>query len=420
MSLNTIFEERKEHMARTPNIRVLQLARFLKPTIFVHNPSPNGPFRPSSTISSLPSYLEKVNFLGWVKPQVKWMNWATSMEAANRAVWERTGIHDVVMDSMLNIPKNKKLVLFFAEKWAPETNTFVFPWGEITITLEDMMVLGGFPVLGEPVFRHVESTEDQETYNKLNKAYIKMVRTSAKKATFSAWMDKFMGRKKALEHEAFLVLWLSKYLFPSIKNTILTDTFDLAIHLARGRRIALAPAVLAAVYRDLHVLKNAIMDLQHGEKLLHEIYSPMYYLQVWVWERFPSLRCRDISDGSAQANQTRLVRWADPKHKGINYCTLESVIRAEDFVWQPYLNDTNHFISREIYKENWTLESIREGGYNEEVDSFARCLRVLKLVGLDITQRYFPHRVSKQFGYDQDIPGDVMQPENKEDSVVES
>ncbi|KAH7834410.1 hypothetical protein Vadar_015680 [Vaccinium darrowii] len=38
------------------------------------------------------------------------------------------------------------------------------------------------------------------------------------------------------------------------------------------------------------------------------------------------------------------------------------------------------------------------------VESFARCLRVSELVGLDCMEQYLPHRVSMQFGMDQDVP----------------
>lgn len=47
------------------------------------------------------------------------------------------------------------MLLGLAEFWSPETNTFVFPWGEATITLEDVMVLGGFSALGRNVTRPV-------------------------------------------------------------------------------------------------------------------------------------------------------------------------------------------------------------------------------------------------------------------------
>jgi len=44
------------------------------------------------------------------------------------------------------------LLFGVVEKWCCDTNTFVFPFGEATLTLEDIMVLGGYPVLGDPVF----------------------------------------------------------------------------------------------------------------------------------------------------------------------------------------------------------------------------------------------------------------------------
>ena len=35
------------------------------------------------------------------------------------------------------------------ERWRPETNTFHMPWGEITITLEDVACLWGLPITGK-------------------------------------------------------------------------------------------------------------------------------------------------------------------------------------------------------------------------------------------------------------------------------
>jgi hypothetical protein len=37
--------------------------------------------------------------------------------------------------------------------------------------------------------------------------------------------------------------------------------FPIAIHLARGNPIALAPIVLASIYRDLTLFKKTIVDL---------------------------------------------------------------------------------------------------------------------------------------------------------------
>ncbi|KAK5834353.1 hypothetical protein PVK06_018230 [Gossypium arboreum] len=60
------------------------------------------------------------------------------------ALWYQTGICDAIMSSTYEIRCNKDLILGLVEFWCPETNTFVFPWGEATVTLEDVMILGGF------------------------------------------------------------------------------------------------------------------------------------------------------------------------------------------------------------------------------------------------------------------------------------
>jgi hypothetical protein len=43
--------------------------------------------------------------------------------------------------------KKQDLVYGVVEKWCSETNTFVFPFGEATITLEDVIVLGGYSLV---------------------------------------------------------------------------------------------------------------------------------------------------------------------------------------------------------------------------------------------------------------------------------
>ena len=64
-------------------------------------------------------------------------------------------------------------------------------------------------------------------------------------------MKKFMNTGSDIEHEAFLVLWLSRFVFPISYSLVTQRVFPIAVHLARGTKIALAPAILATIYRDL-------------------------------------------------------------------------------------------------------------------------------------------------------------------------
>lgn len=46
---------------------------------------------------------------------------------------------------------NKNIVSAFVERWQPETNTFHMPFGEMTITLDDVSTILGIPVTGKSV-----------------------------------------------------------------------------------------------------------------------------------------------------------------------------------------------------------------------------------------------------------------------------
>ncbi|KAK7283594.1 hypothetical protein RIF29_13215 [Crotalaria pallida] len=83
-----------------------------------------------------------------------------------------------------------------------------------------------------------------------------------------------------------------------------------------------------------------------------------------------------------------MARWNNvklPKVKDLNF-TLDSAGARNSFLWRPYKNSTPLAIENEM-------------------QSFALCLRVSDLVGLGCKEQYFPHRVAMQFGMDQDIPG---------------
>ena len=46
---------------------------------------------------------------------------------------------------------DRALVSAFVERWLPETNTFHLPFGEMTITLDDVSAIIGIPVVGTPI-----------------------------------------------------------------------------------------------------------------------------------------------------------------------------------------------------------------------------------------------------------------------------
>ncbi|CAI9088435.1 OLC1v1022762C1 [Oldenlandia corymbosa var. corymbosa] len=173
-------EEREEAMVPFPATDggepTVRIAHFLKPTMASIEIHSTG-FSNLAKIGSNPEYVKTASHVichGWRGPQKGWKDWVTSLKPLYGDIWRKVGIFDAILASTFNVRLiffQKELLVKLAEKWVPETNTFMFSWGEATITLEDLMVLGGFPVLGQLVIDPVETLEMIATEEKLKKTY---------------------------------------------------------------------------------------------------------------------------------------------------------------------------------------------------------------------------------------------------------
>ncbi|KAJ0100990.1 hypothetical protein Patl1_04248 [Pistacia atlantica] len=314
-------------------IPTMKLAHFLKPTI----KSSKGPVfeLPSHCLHHLPSTFEpkkwplKVAYHGWRHPQTNWRRWVEKMASLHESTWEKVGIREAILNSVYQIKKNDDLVLGLAERWCPETKSFILSWGEVTITLEDMMIAG---TKGTPM-------------------------SKARKADHRPWMRKFMDSGSEIEHEAFLALWLSRFVL-SLSNAIVKSVFPIAIRLARGTRIALAPAVLASIYKDLTSLKEKIVALtkfdnwgNEDNKLAVTVRSPFQLVQIWAWERFLHLR---PEPNLIKTGEPRLALW----HEKLTVVeNVRKVIDSskDDFDWRPYVKPVKNWNVPKFYgeKEMW-------------------------------------------------------------------
>ncbi|KAE8669969.1 Ribosome-binding factor A family protein isoform 1 [Hibiscus syriacus] len=421
----SLVEVREEELMVTPGCQTLdpcsKTARFLKP-IFSSLKTPL-PKLPSQNLSSLEqsSFNPKdlplsIGYHGWRCRASNWSIWVDKMRVLHESTWKKAGIFDAILNSTYQIKRNSDLVLGLAEKWCCETKSFVFPWGEASVTLEDVMILGGFSVLGSPVFAELDTDESKELEEGLKNVRIEIVRSKAKKACPRLWMQRFMDNGGELEHEAFLAFWLSRYVFTNAYETIREHVFSIAVHLARGTKLALAPAVLASIYRDLCLLKDAIIastKMAKEEVFKLTLWSPFQLVQVWAWERFAELRPQP---NPIPKGEPRLVRWHDVSCKVENVrLVLESA--GGSFKWRPYTMQIDHWKQPKFYRENEVC--IRTTArLDKELESFVRCLRASELVGVDCIEQYLPHRVARQFGMDQDIPDFVPQSKNQTHEIA--
>lgn len=131
---------------------VLRIAKFIRP----NTGSVNEAASQMTLLSESMTYGANVvvGFKGWRNPHKNWGDWIQKLDPSHASMWKQLGIHDSIMSSNYKICCDQELVLGLCKFWCPQTNTFVFPWGEGTIrsiTLEDLLILGGFPLIGESV-----------------------------------------------------------------------------------------------------------------------------------------------------------------------------------------------------------------------------------------------------------------------------
>ncbi|KAF7112491.1 hypothetical protein RHSIM_RhsimUnG0223800 [Rhododendron simsii] len=404
-----LMEEREELMVSPTGDGqpTLRMAHFLNPSLSSTEQPPLNlsPYSFSSTTSKTQTQKNPLNvsFNGWREPQKNWKSWVDHMCSLHKPVWEKAGIYESILGSVYLIRKDCELVTKVAEKWCPDTNSFLFPFGEATVTLEDMMTLGGYSVLGDSVLTPLPPGKDLgEIREELLQARLELVRGRAKKADQGGWLKKFMISGSRIEHEAFLSLWLSKFVFPSASayGTIGTDVFPIAILLAKGTKIALAPAVLASIYRDLSLLRKK----RENDVSALTLWAPLQLVQVWIWERFPALapHPNPMRDGDPI-----LARWHMVKKPNTGNVDLAMASSGRCFQWRPYVMAEAHQLIHKLYGETDKWVSVRPH-LVEVLESFGRCMRFAELVGLDCIEQYFPHRVAMQFGMDQDVPGKVV------------
>ncbi|KAL8122898.1 uncharacterized protein LOC141717545 [Apium graveolens] len=410
---DSLVEEREDVMHPPSSGKpTLRKAHFLKPVFKQHFDHPP----PKPTFQELKRYKLRSNkrhpFLEMLKKcklrsykgctSEKWKIWVEKLRPRYQEIWKQAGIYEAILASTYAIPKDKNLIIGLAERWCGETNTCIFPWGEVSITLEDNIYLGNFSVLGDS-FSTPLPDELVGILDCLNKVHIKVRRSSNGHVGASVWMKYNMRSGNQFEHEAFLAMWLSKSVFACSRDHIAAQDFCVAIHLSRGTRIALAPVVLASIYRDMRLLHNSILEFVNLESVVGLTFSINQYdlVQMWVWERFPELR---PAPNVREHGEPRWARW-----KGATILDVEDVGEVldsskESFVWCPYCITPSNCVLSKLYKDNeqWLVFE------SDDQEVFARCLRVSELVGLGYIEQYSPHRVAMQFVLDQDVPANVI------------
>ncbi|CAL2271161.1 unnamed protein product [Prunus armeniaca] len=332
------------------------------------------------------------------------------------------GVLDAIFISKAcDIHIEARMLRHVVRRWSTETHTFICSWGEFTPTLEDVATIFHLPLCGsQDPFHIVLTTKDKLKFEALRKGAPTSPSTSLR---FSNWIQ-FFGdgnQDEPCRIVAFVSLWLGRFLFCDFSQDCLHERiFPLALAIARGSMIPLAPMFLGHLYR----LLDQILFLEKGTAgtMAVETFVNSSFLQIFLWLRFkgikvsplPYPKARSPVDSDAGSyvlgNLPLICRWSRRmQRKGQKI--LELLDDVEQFIFRPYCALSEGFRSIPLYADSDVLmEALAmptQGcRLRREALLSAACLP-LPTFGddhSDVSVHYSPYRVRRQLGFDQGVP----------------
>nr|XP_012568426.1 protein MAIN-LIKE 1-like [Cicer arietinum] len=280
------------------------------------------------------------------------------------------------------------LISAFVERWHRETSSFHLPFGEMTITLDDVATLLHI----SPNGKFFDAPVNMNTNNVARAAHEYLGATweeSLAEINFNKcaryrlqWLRDLYSR--LIQTNQFECA-ARTYLLHLVGSTIFADKthtrveakyISLFIDLDRCRHYSWAAAALVFLYDNMG--DGAVHDTR-------QLGGYMTLLQCWIYEHFPRI-CKRGDRGAVPAHLPRACRWI-AKHavEGglVTYRQRLDALLLEDVLFTPYDDDrANHPF--------------------EDISMFSGYLRC---GGVSVP--YLPERCLRQFGRIQCIPPDV-------------
>ncbi|KAL8547823.1 hypothetical protein ACS0TY_007234 [Phlomoides rotata] len=312
-----------------------------------------------------------------------------------------------------SIRLDRHLITALVERWRPETHTFHFPIGETTITLQDVAILWGLSIEGEPIIcREPHRTKTEWRQYCLQWLGFQPQESEMRSKTailLSALSDRLKHRpdidmntpQDVVDQYArgCALILLGGLMMPNSSRCSVSLLYlQFLENVTKAGEYSWGSAVLAVLYRELCTTSQA-------EKTT--IAGALSLLQIWAWSRInviQPLKVRDmIVAGTLLGADNRDlglppygVRWI---HYNDHTRSVSNTIRVyrdifdrlspEQFIWEPYdmtLPDIATLGPR-CLTENWMSEC--------------------PLISVGIVEIHYPNRVLRQFGMIQGIPNVV-------------
>ncbi|XP_050222930.1 uncharacterized protein LOC126673021 [Mercurialis annua] len=207
----------------------------------------------------------------WPRKSPRWTDWVARLRPYFQRDWRRLGLLQLIEISDRHIELNAGMCRSFLRYWSSSANSFIFPFGPMSVTLKDVFMLTGLPVIGfdAPCLFEVE-TKDLYSYP-ICPSY---------PACVSKW-SVLTTPPSLEEHTEFLWVLICKFIMCPSSGTPTKEYWKLASNLANGTFVALGPVLLGALY---YAFEQSVTT-----HLLARLDGHVWLLQLWIFTYFPEL-----------------------------------------------------------------------------------------------------------------------------------
>ncbi|CAN1258845.1 Protein MAIN-LIKE 1 [Linum perenne] len=191
----------------------------------------------------------------------------TKWDDRYRPYLDRVRLSDV--RQLKDVHSDETLITAFIERWRPETSTFHLPFGECTITLEDIAYLTGLPVDGDPVTRPIP------TKNSWLKAEFDTLPTDANDTTVECYV------------RAHILSMFGQFMFVERTGSVVHAYYLMVLEdWDVASRFSWGSAVLSVLYREM---SKTVLSIQSTSSMRGDLGGWVSIVQLWAYERIPFL-----------------------------------------------------------------------------------------------------------------------------------
>lgn len=337
-------------------------------------------------------YHQAVQMGSWPTPSDEEIAWYQSRKTTDLNRWREVGITETVelCFSLKNDGGNRAPFVVAVCFWDTSINTFNFSFGQIGITLLDILTITGLPI--HPFAYCYGDLDNLGSSLEFKPSKIRLPYCKS----YSAWTNHFSSQENEEGGIAFLELLFCKYIFCNTAAKVTGTWTMLAAALFNEQRTGLGQVVLASLYRSLYYLSLQPFDFSN-------LADPLWILDLWLQVFFPQFRHPDVDNFP----EDRVLGLALAGRDKFESPTYVECFKYFYYLDESALDSVPLILSRKFpnpleHEFLWTINHTEQG-----VDVFKRAISCYDFSLLDeyhSYELYAPNHFARQIGFIQAFP----------------